>query len=65
MMLLSMLLNTSKTDTLLGIALIALGLVSATNLNDLNDLNDSPASWGRLVAAAAFLGGILILIFGL
>lgn len=42
MMLLSMLLNTSKTDTLLGIALIALGLVSATNLND---LNDSPASW--------------------
>lgn len=62
MMLLSMLLNTSKTDTLLGIALIALGLVSATNLND---LNDSPASCGRLVAAAAFLGGILILIFGL
>lgn len=45
MMLLSMLLNTSKTDTLLGIALIALGLVSATNLND---LNDSPASWGTL-----------------
>lgn len=62
MMLLSMLLNTSKTDTLLGIALIALGLVSATNLND---LNDPPASLGRLVAVAAFLGGILILIFGL
>lgn len=62
MMLLSMLLNTSKTDTLLGIALIALGLVSATNLND---LNDPPVSLGRLVAAAAFLGGILILIFGL
>lgn len=62
MMLLSMLLNTSKTDTLLGIALIALGLVSATNLND---LNDPSASWGRLVAAASFLGGILILIFGL
>lgn len=62
MMLLSMLLNTSKTDVLLSIALIALGLVSAMCLND---LNDSPASWGRLVAAAAFLGGILILIFGL
>lgn len=42
MMLLSMLLNTSKTDVLLGIALIALGLVSAMCLND---LNDSPASW--------------------
>ena len=62
MMLLSMLLNTSKTDVLLGIALIALGVASSMSLND---LNDPPASWGRLVAAAAFLGGILILVFGL
>lgn len=62
MILLNMLLSTSKTSTLLGIVLIGIGLASATNLND---LNDSPASWGRLVAAAAFLGGILILIFGL
>lgn len=62
MMLLSILLGVLRIDNLLGIALIALGLVSATNLND---LDDPPASWGRLIAAAAFLGGILILIFGL
>lgn len=62
MMLLNMLLSTSKTSTLLGIVLIGIGLVSAMSLND---LNDPPASWGRLVAAAAFLGGILILVFGL
>lgn len=61
-MLLSILLGVLRIDNLLGIALIALGLVSATNLND---LDDPPASWGRLIAAAAFLGGILILIFGL
>lgn len=62
MMLLSILLGVLRIDNLLGIALIALGLVSAINLND---LDDPPASWGRLIAAAAFLGGILILIFGL
>lgn len=61
-MLLSILLGVLRIDNLLGIALIALGLVSAINLND---LDDPPASWGRLIAAAAFLGGILILIFGL
>lgn len=62
MMLLNMLLSTSKTSTLLGIVLIGIGLASAMSLND---LNDPPASWGRLVAATAFLGGILILVFGL
>lgn len=62
MMLLNMLLSTSKTSTLLGIVLIGIGLASAMSLND---LNDPPASWGRLVATAAFLGGILILVFGL
>lgn len=62
MILLNMLLSTSKTSTLLGIVLIGIGLASAMSLND---LNDQPASCGRLVAAAAFLGGILILIFGL
>lgn len=62
MMLLNMLLSTSKTSTLLGIVLIGIGLASAMSLND---LNDPPASWGRLVVAAAFLGGILILVFGL
>lgn len=41
MMLLNMLLSTSKTSTLLGIVLIGIGLASAMSLND---LNDPPAS---------------------
>ena len=47
MMLLNMLLSTSKTSTLLGIVLIGIGLASAMSLND---LNDPPASWGRFIS---------------